>query len=187
MTFTSFPKVYKTIYPRHVVLIVAQENPDSRPNVMTIAWSSYVSMNPPIFSICVAPNRYTLQLIEKSKQFTVNVPTMEIIKEVLYFGRVSGRDVDKFKNVDLTLSKGRKIHTPIINECIGFLECKLINNIKMGDHQVIFGEILDNYAKTESLYNDWYDLSKYQLIYHCGGNKFTSNFNKIIEVEEWWK
>ncbi|MHA1269959.1 MAG: flavin reductase family protein [Candidatus Helarchaeota archaeon] len=187
MNYKNLNKPYQIIYPRHVVLVVSHSILDNKPNAMAVAWSSFVSMKPPIFSICIAPKRYTWELIEKSGQFTINVPTMDIVKEVLYFGRVSGRDEDKFDNVNLTLSKGQIVNTPIINECVGFFECKLIKKIKIGDHFVVFGQVLKSYAKNESLNENWYDLNKNNFIYHCGGNRFTTNSGKISEISEWWK
>jgi flavin reductase (DIM6/NTAB) family NADH-FMN oxidoreductase RutF len=186
MSFEKISKPYYVIYPRQVILIISQAEPKSTPNVMPAAWSSYVSMNPPIFSICITKDRYTYELIEKSGEFSISVPHMGILREVLFFGRVSGRDVDKFKKVDLTLSKGRKIFTPIINECLGNYECKVIKDQEVGDHHVIFGEIIDHYVKKKALKEGWYDLNKNKFIYHCGGNKFTSNSNEIIEQDEWW-
>jgi len=186
MNKISLQKPYYLIYPRHVVLIVSQADENSNPNVMTAAWSSYVSIKPPIFSICITQSRYTYKLIQKSKQFTINVPTIDLIKETFYFGSVSGRNINKFEHVDLTLSKGEKIFTPIINECISHFECKVVNQVKMGDHYVIFGEILANYTDENVLKNGFFDLSNIKLIYHCGGNKFTTNSNEIIEVEKWW-
>lgn len=85
MSFKKISKPYYVIYPRHVILIISQAKEDSKPNVMTAAWSSYVSMNPPVFSICITGNRYTYELIKKSREFSISVPNMDLLKEVLFF------------------------------------------------------------------------------------------------------
>jgi len=91
----------------------------------------------------------------------VNIPTREIIKEVLYCGRNSGKNVDKFKITKLTPLPANLVRPPIIKECVGFIECQVINKVKVGDHTVFFGKVLDCYVKKEySLERKGYDLNK---------------------------
>ena len=180
-------EAYKVIYPRHVVLVTTIDN-KGKPNIITLAWTMNVSFKPPIIAISIAnTNRYSFELLKQVEEFVVNVPTKEIIKEVLFCGRNSGKRIDKFKETSLTTGKSRSVRPPIIKECVGFVECRVIEKVKMGDHTVFFGKVLDCYVKKEYSTNRGYDLKKSELIYHLGGNDFTINSSERIHVDKWWK
>lgn len=178
---------YKAIYPRQVVLVTTVDG-EGKPNIITLAWTMAISFNPPIIAISVAnTKRYSFKLLNQVEEYVVNVPTKEIVKEVFFCGRNSGRTIDKFQATSLTPLPAKNVRPPIIKECVGFLECKVIEKVKMGDHTVFFGKVLDSYVKKEYSHKDGYDLEKTQLIYHLGRNEFTINSTECIQVEEWWK
>ena len=85
----------------------------------------------------------------------------------MYFGNVSGRDYDKFKQKRLTTTPGRKIKSPIIEECAIHYECRVVHKndvipdklaeeilgsaYRQGDfHRIYFGEILAVYADADA-------------------------------------
>ena len=167
---------YRAIYPRNVVLVTTIDN-KGKPNIITLAWTMNVSFKPPIVAISIAnTNRHSYKLLQQVEEYVINVPTREIIKEVLFCGRNSGKNVDKFQATSLTPARANKVQPPIIKECVGFIECKVINKVKAGDHTVFFGRVLDCYIKKDfSIDNKGYDLNKIKLVYHLGGNDFTIN------------
>ncbi len=179
---------YRAIYPRNVVLVTTIDN-EGKPNIITLAWTMNVSFKPPIVAISIAnTNRHSYKLLHQVEEYVINVPTREIIKEVLFCGRNSGKNVDKFETTSLTPSRANKVRPPIIKECVGFLECQVINKVKAGDHTVFFGKVLDSYIKKEfSIEKNGYDLNKTKLIYHLGKNDFTINSSELIHIDEWWK
>lgn len=137
-----------------------------RVNTMTIAWGSVGFMwNKPVFTAMVRYSRHTFDLIDKAQDFTVSFPLKGQLKNALAFcGSKSGRDVDKFKECSLKLTPGKKVSTPIIEDCDLHIECKivykqpmdekqLIKEIKdrqypKGDYHVLyFGEIVDVYVR----------------------------------------
>lgn len=135
-------------------------------NTMTIGWGSigYI-WNRPVLMVAVRYSRYTYELIEKSKEFTVSVPLEKNMKkELLICGTKSGRDIDKFKECNLTVGKGQYISTPIVNECELHYECKVVHqqtiepalldqsirekNYADNDfHVMYYGEIVASYIK----------------------------------------
>jgi hypothetical protein len=71
-----------------------------------------------LVAISIAPRRPSHALIEETKEFVVNIPTMGILKETLFCGRASGRDHDKFKEAGLTRLRGRKVKAPAIKNAL---------------------------------------------------------------------
>ncbi|MEM2915161.1 MAG: flavin reductase family protein, partial [Candidatus Bathyarchaeia archaeon] len=82
---------------------------------------------PPIVAIYVHPERFTRDCLLYSKEFVLNLPNVNLAKEVSYCGTTSGRNVDKFKETGLTPAKSEKVSVPRIEECITHIECKLVN------------------------------------------------------------
>ncbi|BDR69466.1 hypothetical protein K144313037_08780 [Clostridium tetani] len=139
---------------------------DDKVNTMTIGWANIgYQWRMPIFSVMVRKSRYTYELIEKASEFTVSIPVdVNLKKELNFCGSKSGRDVDKIKECNLKLEKGKKIETPIIDNCEMHFECKILYKEAMvkenlsedikdkfykdGDyHTFYYAEILDCYIK----------------------------------------
>jgi len=102
-------------------------------NTMTIGWGNigYI-WNLPIFEVLVRESRHTYKLINRADEFTVSVPLQNQLEEELsYCGSRSGRDVDKFKELDLETSPGQKLNTPFISGCDIFYECDIVYSQKM--------------------------------------------------------
>ena len=151
------------IIPKGAFLTVQHEE---KRNTMTIGWGSFgFAWGKPIFTVMVRPSRYTYDLIEKSGEFTVSLPTTEAMKQALVLcGTKSGRDINKFDAAGITTIPGQNISTPIIN-CTGIhYECKIVYKQPMSPdsldaklqsacypasdyHTLYYGEILAVYQK----------------------------------------
>jgi flavin reductase (DIM6/NTAB) family NADH-FMN oxidoreductase RutF len=169
---------YKLLHPMHTVL-VSCVGKTGKPNIITLAWAMPTSINPPLVAISIAPKRHSHTLIEETKEFVVNIPTMKILKETLFCGRRSGRNYDKFKEASLTPLPAKKVKPPIIKECVAHLECKLHSQFEAGDHTIFVGEIVEAYANKETFTNK-YDLEKAKMIFHLGGNDFATLEPKVF-------
>ena len=151
-------------------------------NIITLAWKTPLSHKPPLVGVSIAKSHFSSELIEKSEEFIINVPDVSLLEKVVFCGKASGRDVDKFKQTELTPVKAnRLIKTPLISECIGNLECRLRDIREFGDHNFFVGEVI--YAQAEeNLFNQTWNVDKTKLVYHLGGSFFTSSA-KMIEVK----
>lgn len=139
---------YRLLYPRQVVLVSCVDGP-GKANIITLAWSMPASIRPPMLAISIAPQRYSHQLIQETREFVVNIPTMGIVKKTLLCGRITGREYDKFKEARLTPLPAKMVQSPIIKECVAHLECKLHQQITTGDHTLFVGNVLTACANEE--------------------------------------
>lgn len=139
-----------------------------RLNTMTIGWGNigYI-WRLPVFLVLVRYSRYTYQLLEKSKEFTVSIPLKDNLKKELAFcGTKSGKEVDKFKEANIGTIPALAINTPVIDKCSLYYECKVVYQQAMepalispaiqascypkGDYHVLyFGEIKASYINEE--------------------------------------
>jgi flavin reductase (DIM6/NTAB) family NADH-FMN oxidoreductase RutF len=176
---------YRLLHPKLAVLITSLNTLKDKPNIMTLAWAMPISRNPPLLLIGMAPQRYSHELIVGPKEFVVNIPTMDIIKETLFCGKATGREHDKFAETGLTPLPAKMIRPPIIKECVAHLECKLHHQIAMGDHTLFIGEVLTAYVNKDAFLNTKFNLEKVKLLYHAGGNEFaTLNSETVTPILE---
>lgn len=132
----------EALYPVPVVLVSMLDRKAGRANVVTIAWCGIVASNPPQISVSIRPSRHSHKLITTEREFVVNIPSKEILKETDLCGLISGRDTDKFKHCGFTPVKSSKISSPMIKECPVNIECTLKDVLKLGSHDMFIGEVL---------------------------------------------
>jgi flavin reductase (DIM6/NTAB) family NADH-FMN oxidoreductase RutF len=137
-------------YIPNLISLITSVDETGKPNIMTAAWTIQLSTEPPLYGILISPKRYTYELITKTKEFVINIPTKNIKEKVMACGNTSGRNVDKFKQTGLTPIPAKKVKAPWIKECIIHLECKLVDQHPCGDHTLLVGEIQTAYIDKEA-------------------------------------
>jgi flavin reductase (DIM6/NTAB) family NADH-FMN oxidoreductase RutF len=141
-------------------LLLTTVGSDGQRNVMTIGWGLVGRLwGEPVFMVAVRPSRHTFKLLEETNEFTVNVPSDDMAETVAYCGKVSGRDHNKIQERGLTLQDGKRVTSPIIEQCVAHYECAVIGKSRLvpdelssdvqrtcyssGDyHTLYFGKIL---------------------------------------------
>jgi len=93
--------------------------------------------------IAVSINKQNLthEFIKQSRIFSVSILSKETpMKFIGHFGFKSGREVDKFKDINYKLGiNGAPI---VLDNCLGYLEAKVINEIDIGTHTLFIGEVV---------------------------------------------
>jgi flavin reductase (DIM6/NTAB) family NADH-FMN oxidoreductase RutF len=138
------------LYPIPVVLVTSIDQA-GKPNIITIAWAGVVCSQPPMVGIAIRPSRYSHELITRSRELVVNMPTAEHLKMVDYCGMVSGREVDKFKETGFTPLPASRVKPPLIKECPVNMECEVRHILQLGAHDLFVAEIVVNQVDEEVL------------------------------------
>lgn len=101
---------------------------DDKVNSMTISWGTLgIEWSRPIVTVFVRENRFTRQQLDTNPEFTINIPYGEFDKKILGFcGSKSGHNVDKIKELNLTLEDSNVVRVPAIKELALTLECKVV-------------------------------------------------------------
>lgn len=111
-------------------------------NIITIAWTGIVNSDPPMTYVSVRKSRHSHHLIEESGEFVINATTEDLAFATDYCGVKSGRDVDKFKEMNLTPIPAEKVSCPMIEESPVNLECKVVEVHNYPTHDMFVGEIV---------------------------------------------
>ena len=133
----------KTIIYPIPILVVGTYDKAGKPNVMTAAWGGVCCSSPPCVAVSLRKATYSYGNIIERKAFTINIPSETYVKEIDYFGIVSGKNKDKFSATGLTPVKSDLVDAPYVKEFPFALECRLLHTIEIGLHTQFIGEIMD--------------------------------------------
>ncbi|QAT43149.1 flavin reductase family protein [Aminipila luticellarii] len=128
------------------VVMVSCGNEPSQYNIITIAWTGIINSEPPMTYISVRKSRHSHKIIEKNREFVINLCNEELTFSTDYCGVKSGRDVDKFKEQHLTPVKGEMVGCPMIGESPVNLECRVTQIIELPTHDMFMAEIVKVHA-----------------------------------------
>lgn len=102
------------------------------PNVMAAAWAMPLDFDPARVAVVIARGTLTRTLLELTHELVLNLPTVALLDATYLVGSKSGRDADKWREADLTPEKASKVRPPLIRGCVGWLECRALEE----DHAV---------------------------------------------------
>jgi flavin reductase (DIM6/NTAB) family NADH-FMN oxidoreductase RutF len=124
-------------------------------NVMPAAYATPLSFDPPLIGIAVHPSRHTHDMIKYSEEFALNIPTRELLDHCQYLGSVSGLDLDKLDLTKLPTFRARKVDAPLLEGCVGYIECGVTDAYTIGDHTLFVGKVVAAQAEKDAFEETW--------------------------------
>lgn len=140
MSKISF-KAGNMLYPLPVVMVSVADK-EGKSNILTVAWAGTVCTNPPMVSISVRPERYSYHMLKETGEFVINLTTRDLAKATDYCGVRSGRDVDKWKEMNLTPVPSLEVKVPSIAESPVNIECRVHHVEELGSHYMFVAEVV---------------------------------------------
>ena len=174
------------VYPLPAAMVSCGNSPENY-NIITIAWTGTTNTDPPMAYVSIRKSRHSHHLIAESGEFVINLTTKDLAFATDWCGVKSGRDFDKFKEMNLTPMKGEKVTAPIIAECPINIECKVTQVISQGSHDMFLAKVVHVQA-TKALLNpetNKFDFNKSTpLVYSHGAyhelGKFIGKFGYSV-------
>jgi len=150
------------LYPVPAVMVSCGDF-DNIKNILTVAWTGTINSDPAMTYISVRPERYSYNIIKNMGEFVINVTTEELAFATDFCGVRSGKDIDKFKEMNLSAEKASVVKCPVIGESPINIECKVKDIIKLGTHDMFISEVVsvladDKYMDETGRFN--FDKSK---------------------------
>ncbi len=124
------------------------------------------------YPISVRPSRYSYDMIKKTGEFVINLTTEKLAFATDYCGVRSGRDVDKFKEMNLTKEKAEFVSAPMIKESPVCIECRVkeIEIRELGSHHMFLADVLAVHAEEEFMdHNKKFHLNDARLLVYSHG------------------
>jgi len=163
------------IYPLPAALISCGNNPDNY-NLFTVSWLGTICTNPPMCYISVRPERHSYEIIKSTGEFVINLTNEELAYAADWCGVKSGKDVNKFAEMNLTPEKGKMVATPIVAEAPLCIECRVKEIVQLGSHDMFISDIVNVQADERYIHHDTdtFDLALARLISYTHGNYYKS-------------
>lgn len=141
-------------FPEGVALIICQDS-SGKVNLTPIGWFTLCNSEPHCWAICLYKKHFSHEVISKTKEYVLCLPSFAQKKEILYLGSVHGWETDKLKKTKLQTLPSSKVTPPLIKDSIACFECKVIKTFDVGDHSIFVGQILASYVskRTDKTYN----------------------------------
>ena len=133
-------KAGNMLYPVPAVMVSCQRAGE-RPNIITAAWAGTICSDPAMPSVSIRKERFSYGIIKETKEFVVNLVTKDLVYAADYCGVKSGRDVDKFAELKLTIQKMEHVNAPGILQSPVNLECIVKDIISLGSHDMFLAKI----------------------------------------------
>jgi len=152
----------RLMYPRPALLVGA--NVDGKANFMAMGGGGVVNAEPPMMGVLLRHTSYTLKGIWQNRTFSINTPSVDLVKEADFCGITSGSDVDKVKVCRFKVFYGHLKTAPLIEQCPVNLECRVVHIMNLGSHDFIIGQVEGTYVSGDCLTDGKPDVDKIRPI-----------------------
>ena len=138
----SFPlaNVYGLLETGPVVLITTSHKGVA--NIMTQSWHTMMEFEPPLVGCVISGRNHSFDALKATKECVINIPTVELAKQVVAAGNNSGRKVDKFARTGLTAAPASLVQAPLIAECYANLECRVADTRLVNSYNFFILEVV---------------------------------------------
>ena len=160
------------LYPLPVVMVSCQRK-DERPNIITVAWAGTICSDPVMVSISVRKERFSHGIIAETGEFVINLVTQDLVYATDYCGVKSGRDVDKFKKMNLTPVAINGVNAKAIGESPLSLACRVKEIKELGSHDMFIAEVVGVMVDDKYMRDDGkFELNDSKLVAYSHGEYF---------------
>lgn len=148
----DFPvsEVRRFLEPGPVVLVSSARK--GKTNIMTMGWHTMMEFSPALVGCVISSANHSYDMISRSKECVINVPTVDLAATVVKIGNCSGATVDKFSKFKLTAVDAAEVRAPLIAECFASLECRLADGRLRDKYNFFVFEVIKAHAPARPKY-----------------------------------
>jgi flavin reductase (DIM6/NTAB) family NADH-FMN oxidoreductase RutF len=148
----DFPvsEIRRFLEPGPIVLVSSTYKGES--NIMTMGWYTVMEFTPSLIGCIISNQNYSFDMIKKSKQCVINIPTQDMAKKVVDIGNCTGAKVDKFHKCKLTAMPASKVKAPLIQECYANFECQIIDTKLINKYNFFIFKVLKAHVASSPKY-----------------------------------
>ena len=161
------------IYPLPAIMVSCGASPDEY-NVFTASWVGTICSDPAMCFVSIRQSRHSYDIVKRNMAFTLNLTNEDLARATDWCGVRSGRDYNKFAEMNLTPMKGVKVDAPYINEAPMSIECRVKQIIHLGTHDMFIADVMNVLADKRFIdpQTGEFDLKKANLIAYSHGEYF---------------
>lgn len=164
-------QVYQLLEPGPVTMVTTAFN--GKDNVMTMTWQMMIDFEPPVFACVISEKNFTFQLLKKTKECVINIPTEALAERAVKVGSVSGRKIDKFEKFHLLKEFVPGVQAPLLCECYAHLACKVIDMKMVKKYNIFILEVFKAWIRPVK--------QRPRMLHHAGKGVFVID-GKVIKL-----
>ena len=151
-------------------------------NVMPAVFVTPLSIDPPLIGVAVHPARHTHDMIRFSEEFALNIPTRELLHHVQYLGSVTGAELNKLELTRLPTFRARRVDAPLLEGCVGWIECGIEDAYRIGDHTLFVGKVVAASAEKDAFDDAWLLADPEERPLHYLGVNYYATLGERMEA-----
>lgn len=137
-------KIRRFLEPGPIVLVSSRWKEET--NIMSMGWHTVMEFSPSRIGCFITGANHSYDLIRKSRECVINIPTVQLLDEVIGIGNTRGTQVDKFKKFKLTPEEAVEVNAPLIKECYANFECKVADESMLRKYNFFILEVVKAHA-----------------------------------------
>ena len=161
---------YRLLHPKMAFFLVSKWK--EKTNLMALAWAMPVDDEANLLAISLYKENFSYELIKRAGEFVLCIPSKEQLPLLWKVGTTSGRKIDKVRQYSIELENGVKSRVPHLKNCLGFIECKVEQELDVSEHAIFLARVL--YAAADEKYFDGVWKRKAKPLLHVGSKLFTT-------------
>jgi flavin reductase (DIM6/NTAB) family NADH-FMN oxidoreductase RutF len=130
-------QVRRYLEPGPIVLVSSRWR--GKANIMTMGWHTVMEFTPSLVGCVIAGGNHSFEMIRRSGECVINLPTTALTDTVIRIGNVSGAAVDKFCEFGLSADT---VGAPLIRECHANFECRLHDDALVDKYNFFIFEVV---------------------------------------------
>jgi len=148
----DFPveKIRKFLEPGPIVLVSSCWK--GKTNIMTMGWHTVLEFSPSLVGCMITGANHSYEMIRKSGECVINIPTVDLLDAVIGIGNTSGKNTDKFKQFKLTAEVAEMVKAPLIKECYANYECRVADGAMLRKYNFFILEVVKAHVATSPKY-----------------------------------
>jgi flavin reductase (DIM6/NTAB) family NADH-FMN oxidoreductase RutF len=177
----DFPvgKVRRFLEPGPIVLVSSAHGRAT--NIMTMGWHMIMEFEPSLVGCYIWSRNHSFDMVRKSKECVIDIPTVDIVAKVVGIGNTSGRDIDKFAEFGLTAEAAASVKAPLIKECFANFECRLVDSSLIDKYSLFVLEVVKAHVARSPKYLQTIHYRGDGVFVFSGAN--TSKYRKLFKPQ----
>jgi flavin reductase (DIM6/NTAB) family NADH-FMN oxidoreductase RutF len=169
---------------------VSCRSPEGVPNIAPFSFFTIVCSDPPMLGFSVSKSEVpgkgtkdTLAFVRESREFVVNIPSADLLDELVITSIEYAPDVDEFEATGLTAIPCERVSAPRIGEAPISFECVLHSAIDLGHSTWVMGTVVYAHFRDGLVGDDCKaDPSKWKPLGRMPGPTFSTRMNVVARA-----
>lgn len=182
------PDVYRVlisaVVPRPIAL-VSTRAADGSTNLAPFSYFNAIASEPPLIGIAIndraSDPKDTLRNIRETREFVVNIVSRGLMDAMVQTAGDWPRGVSEFGPAGLTPAASERVQAPYVAESPLQLECRLHQEIALGNSFLIVGEVVWIRVADEVVTDGRIDAAKLAPVGRLGG-EFYAPLGEVVKV-----